>query len=200
MAHLKHDGASRFTFCVPRVEVEERGDCQRIAADRTRTDDESPLCRASYVHVPCAQQRFPDSSVPQRQSLEHVMYSLDISRVYYAVSSQVSALILLSLLSTTAVDNADEEGQLMKSLKADIANAHEHPRTVLTESFGIVCFNHGRLHRCCKEGRCGCYGRSWYAATVSANASTFTLPTSEYTHAGSMGFRDPTTLGADLEV
>ena len=140
MAYLKHDGASRFTFCVPRVEVEERGDCQRIAADRTRTNDESPLCRASYVHVPCAQQRFPDSSVPQRQSLEHVMYSLDISRVYYAVSSQVSALILLSLLSTTAVDNADEEGQLMKSLKADIANAHEHPRTVLTESFGIACF------------------------------------------------------------
>ena len=119
----------------------------------------------------------PNSAFPTRPShrdnlSEHVMYSLDISRVYYAVSSQVSALILLSLLSTTAVDNADEEGQLMKSLKADIANAHEHPRTVLTESFGIVCFNHGRLHRCCKEGRCGCYGRSWYAATVSANAST----------------------------
>ena len=72
--------------------------------------------------------------------------------------SQVSALMLLFLLPTTAVDNADEEGQLMKSLKEDIANAPEHPRTVLTESFGIACFT-----------TAGCTGAAKRADAVAAD-------------------------------
>ena len=109
---------------------------------------------------------------------------LGISRVHYAVSLQVSALslLLLSLLSTTAVDNADEEGQLMNSLKEDIANAHEHPRTVLTESFVIACFT-----------TTGCTGAAKRADTVATDeagtpqpfqptrAPMFTLLTSECT-------------------
>ena len=129
---------------------------------------------------------FPILSVPQL--LGNVVSLDDISRVHYVVSSQVRALLLSSLaLSTTAFDNADKEKEavLMKSLTADIANAHEDSGTVLTGSFAIACFI-----------TADCTGAAKSADAVATDeagtpqpfqptrAPMFTLPTSEYTIAG----------------
>ena len=126
---------------------------------------------------------------------------LDISRVhhYCAVSSQVMTLLL-----STAVATFAKEG-LTESLTEDIANAHEHPGTILTGSFGIAYFT--------TVGCTGAAKRADVLATDEAGtpqpfqptrAAVFTLPMSECTLgectlAGSIFWR-PDPARADLEV
>ena len=108
----------------------------------TNTDDESLLCGALYMHVPYTQRHLHRSRLDRltenSQLLspdENFMPFLDISRVhhYYAVSSQVRTLLLSAAVAFA------KEG-VLESLTEDIANAHEHPRTMLTGSFGIAYF------------------------------------------------------------
>ena len=129
---------------------------------------------------------------------ENFMPFLDISRVhhYCAVSSQVMTLLLSSLLSTAVATAFAKEG-LAESLTEDI----EHPRTILTGSFGIAYFT--------TVGCTGAAKRADVLATDEAGtpqpfqptrAAVFTLPMSECTLgectlAGSIFWRPDPALG-----